>query len=100
MKNIFDKIPPFFKTFYLISSFLLLIWLVFFDSNDLISQIGMSRKLADLENEAEYFESKIEEVEKERAALLTDKEKLEKFAREAYLMKKPGEEVFVIEEDK
>jgi len=77
----------------------MLLWLLFFDSNDLISQVEMSRKLKDLENEVAYFENKILEVEEERAALLTNKEKLEKFAREAYLMKKPTEDVFVIEEE-
>lgn len=99
MKNLLERIPPFFKTFYFICSIMLLLWLVFFDSNDLISQVEMSNKLTDLENEVSYFESKISEVEEERAALLTNKEKLEKFAREEYLMKKPTEEVFVIEEE-
>lgn len=92
-----DKILPYLKNFYFISGIILLFWMLFFDSNDLISQYKMSRKLKELENEVSYFESKILEVEEERAALLTNKEKLERFARETYRMKKPAEEVYVIE---
>lgn len=92
------KIPPFFKKFYFIVGFVFLTWLLFFDSNDLISQYKMSRKLNELENEATYYEEKIKEVEDERTSLLTDKEHLEKFARETYLMKKSTEDVYIIEE--
>lgn len=92
-----DKILPYLKNFYFICGVILLLWMLFFDSNDLISQYKMSRKLKELENEVSYFEDKIHEVEAERAALLTDKDKLERFARETYRMKKPSEEVYVIE---
>ncbi len=92
-----DKILPYLKNFYFICGIILLFWMLFFDSNDLISQYKMRRKLKELENEVSYFESKIMEVEEERAALLTNKEKLERFARETYRMKKPAEEVYVIE---
>jgi cell division protein FtsB len=59
----------------------------------------MSAKLRSLENEKEYYQEKISEVEKDREELMTDKELLEKFAREKYLMKKPTEDVFIIQEN-
>jgi cell division protein FtsB len=59
----------------------------------------MSNKLNALENEKEYYQEKISEVEKDREELMTDKELLEKFAREKYLMKKPTEDVFIIQEN-
>jgi cell division protein FtsB len=55
--------------------------------------------LRSLESEKEYYRQKIAEVEKDRKELLTNKELLEKFAREKYLMKKEKEDVFVIQED-
>jgi cell division protein FtsB len=73
--------------------------MIFLDSNDLISRYRMGAKLRALENEKEYYQEKISEVEKDRQELMTDKELLEKFAREKYLMKKPTEDVFIIQEN-
>ena len=57
----------------------------------------LSKELA--ENEKEFYQEKIKEVEKERQQLLTDSEALEKFAREKYLMKKESEDLFVVVEE-
>ena len=73
-----------------------LIWLTFFDSNDLYTQIKQTAKLNGLENEKEFYQEKIEEVKADREELLSNDELLEKFARENYLMKKPEEDLYVI----
>jgi len=78
---------------------LFLFWMTFLDSNDLVTLFKMSMKLSDLEAEKEYYNQKIVEVEKDRNELMTNKELLEKFAREKYLMRKETEDVFVIVED-
>lgn len=59
----------------------------------------MTTKLGSLENEKEFYLEKIDEVEKDRTELMTNKELLEKFAREKYLMKKETEDIFIIEEE-
>jgi cell division protein DivIC len=76
------------------------IWMIFFDSNDLISQYRMNKNLNDLESEKDYYEQKIIEVNAEEDALIKDKDKLEKFAREHYLMKKPTEDIYILVEEK
>jgi len=58
----------------------------------------MSYKLRTLKNEKEYYQEKIKEVEKDKKELMGNDALLEKFAREKYLMKKPGEDIFIIEE--
>lgn len=92
------QLPPIFRNFYFVTGLCFFVWITFFDSNDLISRFKMSAKLGSLENEKEYYQEKITEVEKDRAELTTNKELLEKFAREKYLMKKETEDIFVIEE--
>ncbi len=94
------RIPTFIKSTYFLGGVFFLVWMVFFDPNDFISQYKMRQKLKDLESEKKYFTEKIIEVEDERQALLSDNKKLEKFARENYLMKKPSEDVYVIVEEK
>jgi len=93
------KLPPVFRNFYVVTGLCFVIWLTFLDSNDLISRFSLSAKLHSLESEKEYYEKKIEEVEQDRKELMTNKELLEKFAREKYLMKKETEDVFVIQVD-
>jgi cell division protein DivIC len=95
----FKKIPPAFKSFYWVAGFSFLVWMTFLDSNDLISRFKMSSKLRSLKDEKQYYIEKIAEVEKDRKELMTNKELLEKFAREKYLMKKEKEDVFIIQED-
>ncbi|MDX5348492.1 MAG: septum formation initiator family protein [Hymenobacteraceae bacterium] len=91
-----NRIPKFFRSFYFITGFLFLAWMLFFDSNDLVTQFQMSQKLSDLEGEKEYYLEKIEEVQKDRKELLSNPELLEKFAREKYLMKRPNEDVYIL----
>ena len=93
------KLPPLFRNFYMVSSLCFVVWLTFLDSNDLISRFKLGSKLRSLENEKEYYHEKIKEVEKDRTELMTNKELLEKFAREKYLMKKETEDVFIIQEE-
>ncbi|MBN8578096.1 MAG: septum formation initiator family protein [Cytophagales bacterium] len=94
----FKKLPPAFKNFYFVTGFLFLVWMLFLDSNDLISRFKMTAKVNSLKNEREFYLEKISEVEKDRAELLTNNELLEKFAREKYLMKKEKEDIFIVQQ--
>lgn len=91
------KVPALLRNFYVLAALCFVVWMTFFDSNDWINRYRMNRKLSELEDEKEYYEEKIKEVEKDRKELMGNNELLEKFAREKYLMKKPGEDIFVIE---
>ncbi|MCU0430306.1 MAG: septum formation initiator family protein [Cytophagaceae bacterium] len=85
-----------FRNFFLLSGALFIVWMVFFDSNDLISQYQMREHYKNLEAEKSYYQEKILEVKEEQQALMSNSEKLERFARENYLMRKPNEDVYVI----
>lgn len=98
--RIMDKIPKIFKNFYFVASAVFLIWMLFIDGNDLVSQWRLSSKYSDLVKEKEYYQEKIKEVEMDREGLMSDDELLEKFARERYLMKKESEDLFVVVEKK
>ena len=88
-----------FSNFYLGTSFLFLIWISFFDGNDLISLFGNQIKLKETEAEIQFFRKKIDMVIAEQNSLKGSSAAMEKFARERFLMKKDNEDVFVIKED-
>ncbi len=91
--------PPFTRNFYFLSTAVFLIWMLFIDSNDFISQYKLSNKLSGMEEQKSYYLEKIEEVQKDREELMSDDKLLEKFAREKYFMKKETEDVFIIVEE-
>lgn len=93
------KLPPAFRNFYIVTGLCFLVWMLFLDSNDLISRFKLGSKLRNLNSEKEYYQAKIADVEKDREELMTNKELLEKFAREKYLMKKETEDIFIIQEE-
>lgn len=93
------KLPKFTRNFYFLFSFFFLIWMLFIDSNDIYTQYKLNQKRTSLESQKEYYQRKIVEVKKERDELFSSDQKLEKFAREKYLMKKESEDLFIIEEE-
>jgi len=95
----FTRIPKPLKNFYVLFGTFFLIWMLFVDSNDLVSQYRLTAKLNSLESQKEFYENKKGEVIVSREELTTNKELLEKFARENYLMKKPTEDIYVVVEN-
>jgi cell division protein DivIC len=93
------RLPPAFRNFYVVTGLCFLVWMLFLDSNDLISRFKLGAKLRNLDREKAYYQEKIADVEKDRHELMTDRELLEKFAREKYLMKKETEDIFIIQEE-
>ena len=83
---------------YLIAIMVLLVWLFVFDRNSLIDRIRYTRALHEMEDEKEYYLQRIEEDSQRLQELKTDRENLEKFAREQFFMKKDNEDVYVIVE--
>lgn len=66
------------------------------DSN-IFSRFSYDLEIRDLKNQIEYYQEKTETDKRKLNELRSDKDNIEKFARENYLMKKDNEEVFIIE---
>jgi len=73
----------------------LFFWILYFDKNDIFTQIDLVKKCNKLNLEKEYYISEIEKNKKEILELQNNQESLETFAREKYLMKRDNEDVFV-----
>ncbi len=84
------------RSFYFLTGGAFLVWMLVFDANDWGKQLDIYRKYQDLRGEKQYYLDNIEVVKKERAELMSSPALLEKFAREKYLMKRPGEDLFIM----
>ncbi|MDB5019035.1 MAG: septum formation initiator [Pedobacter sp.] len=72
------------------------VWMLFFDKNDMLSQYEFRSEVNKLEAEKEFYETETAHVKKDLTELTTNLNTAEKFAREKYYMKKDNEDVFVI----
>ena len=94
-----ENLPDFLKNKYVITSIIFLVWISFFDQNNWFERLKNMKQLNQLEDDKQYYQTKIKEETKRLKELQTDKENLEKFAREQYLMKKDDEDIFLIIEE-
>ena len=92
MKRLLDLI----KNKFFLVTVAFLVWMIFFDKNDLFSQYQYHQQVTKLKQERDFYKTQTDQVNKDLDELTTNPEKLEKFAREKYLMKKDNEDVFVI----
>jgi len=93
------NLPKAFRNFYIVALVIFLAWMLLLDSNNLVARYQLGSKLNSLEDEKSYYEQKIKEVKKDRSELFGDRESIEKFAREKYLMKKESEDIYIIIEE-
>jgi len=94
--NFIEKIPPVLRNKYILTIVIFVVWLLLFDSNNLVTRYKEMRELHKLKTDREYYVNKIETDRKKLHELKTDNHNLEKFAREQYRMKKPDEDLYII----
>ena len=95
MNRLFDTL----RNKYFIVTIAFVVWMLFFDLNDLMSQYDYRTQLNKLEAEKEFYIIETEKARTDLDELSTNRQKLEKFAREKYFMKKENEDIFVIVEE-
>lgn len=96
VKQKIRKIARKFTNKYLFVGLLFFVWITFFDKNSFVEKIHLRSKITTLTKEKAYYEKKIEEDNRKMDELLSNRDNLEKFAREQYLMKKSNEDIFII----
>lgn len=96
LSPILKKIPKPFRNKYILLLVFFFAWMTFFDSHDILTNWRLQKIVDDLEEDKDYYSKKIEDAKQERLEQNVNKEK---FAREKYYMKKPGEDVFIYVEE-
>ena len=100
MKKLLSYIPHLLRNRYGMAVLGLLAWITLFDRNDAWTTFKNSRELAGMEEDMERITADIAITKEKLHELSSDKELLEKFAREEYYMKRPNEDIFVLVPEK
>jgi cell division protein FtsB len=99
LKNIWFSILPLLKNKFTLTLLVFLGWVSFFDQNNLSDRMKNLNKFHQLEKDKLYYTDKIKSDSTRLNELRTNRENLEKFAREQYFMKKDNEDIFIIVND-
>ena len=62
----------------------------------MIDQVRGTHKVSQLEESMEFYQNEIRISREDLNVLATNQQRLERFAREKYLMKKDNEDIFVL----
>ena len=95
--KLFSYIPSFLKNKFLLTAIGFSVWVLFFDRNDILTQISRRSELSSLKSTKTYYTQEIEKERKISEELQSDPTTIEKYAREKYLMKRDNEDLFIIQ---
>ncbi|MDO4755135.1 MAG: septum formation initiator family protein [Parabacteroides sp.] len=98
IKDFYNNYISKINSYWLVTIIFLILTFTMGDSS-LYKRYTYDEKIRSLENEIEYYKNEIEVNSKKLNDLQTDREGLERFAREEYFMKSPNEDIFIIKED-
>jgi cell division protein FtsB len=94
---VLNRIPAFLKNKYLITLAAFVVWILFFDDKDLLTQRERNRELTEMRESKAYYLSEIAKERKSLEELKSNPAAIEKLAREKYLMKRENEDLFLVE---
>lgn len=94
--QIVQAIPSLLKNKFLLTGLAFVVWMLFFDRNDLTLQWQRISEVKRLQQSEKAMTRQISETKAELELLKTNPSTLEKYAREKYMMKKDNEDLFII----
>lgn len=86
------------KNKYLLTIALFAILMLFFDHNDIFTQLERKKQLRALQTSKQFYLDEIEKTRKQLADLQNNPAALEKYARENFYMKRDNEDVYLVED--
>lgn len=85
-----------FKNIYILVLIVFVVWMLFFDAHSWLFHHELNADIQELEYQKEHYKNEMAKDDKAIKELSTE-EGLERTARETYYMKKPNEDIFIIE---
>ena len=95
IKDFYNKYLSTINAYWLVTIVFFALTFIMGDSS-LYKRYTYDEKIRSLEKEIKHYQKEIEINSKKLNDLHTDKQVLERFAREEYFMKKPNEDVYII----
>ncbi|HKM30876.1 MAG: hypothetical protein GX281_04860 [Bacteroidales bacterium] len=92
----FNRLPGLLRNRFFIVALVFMVWILFFDDNSLTGWVRTLGEYYENKSQQRYYKEQIRQTEKSLRELQSNKDSLEKFARENYFFHKEDEDVFII----
>ena len=86
------------KNRFFLATLVFAVWVIFFDQNSLIDWFRVRMRIIRQERKIEYYNREIKSIDEKLQELSSNKDSLEKFAREQYYFHEEDEDLYIIEE--
>ena len=97
-KNLIAKYPflSFFANRYILVLLFFIIWMLFLDNYSYLEHRVLDKEIEEIEDNIDYYKT---EIKKDSASIkqLKNNNRVEKYAREKYYMKRENEDIYIIE---
>lgn len=97
LKSIFNYLITRYTKVQLLIIFVIIVFAFFISESNIFARFGYDAQIMELDNQIEYYRNKTTEDKQKLEQLQSDKDQIEKYVRENYLMKKEDEDVYIIE---
>jgi cell division protein FtsB len=94
--KLLNHIPSWLKNKYLLTGVFFVVWMLFFDPKDILTDFERRDKLNELQTSELNLKKQISDARQELDLLKHDARSIETYAREKYLMKKDNEDLFIV----
>ena len=91
-----SRIPSWVKNRYVLTAFAFVLWVLFFDRNDVFTQLERARDLRSLKKSEAYYTREISTCRRELDRFNSSPAALERLAREKFHMKRDNEDEYLI----
>ena len=98
IKNLITKLPflAFLMNRYVLVLILFAVWMLFFDNYSYLEHRVLNKEIEEIEDNIRYYKTEIKKDSIKIKELKND-DRVEKYAREKYYMKRDNEDIYIIE---
>lgn len=94
-----NQLPLPIRNKYILTGIVFVVWLLFFDRNNVISQIRLRSTLSEIKSKVGYLKAETAENTRILDAVFKNDATLRQMARDKYMMKAPNEDVYYIPDE-
>ena len=96
-KSIFNYLITRYTKVQLLIMLVIIFFAFFISDSNIFARFGYDAKIMELNSQIDYYREKTEQDKEKLKLLESDKDQIEKFAREKYYMKRDSEDIYIIE---
>jgi cell division protein FtsB len=97
LKSIYNYLITRYTKIQLLTILVIILFAFFITDSNIFARFSYDAKIMELNSQIDYYRKQTEQDKEKLKLLESDKDRIEQFARENYLMKKDDEDVFLVE---